>query len=72
VTGPAISQHLRVLADAGLVAVRKSGTKRFYHARPERLAELRAYLTEFWTTSLEMLAAEAEAEERRSHGASTN
>ena len=42
VTGPAVSQHLAVLLDAGLVAVRRRGTRRLYRARPEGLAELRA------------------------------
>jgi len=65
VTRPAISQHLKVLEVAGLVRVRKMGVRRFYRARPDKLAELRRYLEEFWTTGLERLAAAAEAEERR-------
>ncbi len=40
VTRPAISQHLKVLADAGLVTVRRDGTRLLYRARPEGLAEL--------------------------------
>jgi DNA-binding transcriptional ArsR family regulator len=72
VTGPAISQHLGVLADAGLVSVRREGTKRIYRALPQRIDEVRAYLADFWATSLERLKAEAEAEERRSKHASTN
>jgi DNA-binding transcriptional ArsR family regulator len=65
VTGPAISQHLRVLVDAGLVTVRKEGRRRWYRARPEGLRGLREYLEGFWRTALEGLAEEAEAEERR-------
>lgn len=66
VTRPAISQHLRVLADAGLVTVRKEGTRRLYRSRPEGLAGLREFLDEFWSDRLQRLKAAAEAEERRS------
>lgn len=48
VTRPAISQHLRVLTAAGLVTVRKDGTRRMYSARPEGLTELRRFLEMFW------------------------
>ena len=64
VTRPAISQHLRVLLDAGLLEVERRGTRRFYRARPEGLAELRQYMQEFWADSLRLLAEAAEAEER--------
>ena len=65
VTRPAISQHLQVLSAAGLVTVRRDGTRRLYRARPEGLAELRAFLDIFWDESLLRLKREAEAEERR-------
>jgi DNA-binding transcriptional ArsR family regulator len=65
VSRPAISQHLGVLAAAGLVSVRPQGTSRFYRIRPEGLAELRQFLEEFWDERLALLAQEAEAEERR-------
>ncbi|HEV8470928.1 MAG TPA: metalloregulator ArsR/SmtB family transcription factor [Candidatus Limnocylindria bacterium] len=71
VTRPAISQHLRVLREAGLVTERRNGTKRLYRARPETLAELRAYLEAFWDESLRSLktAAEQEEQQRRTrHG----
>lgn len=69
VTRPAISQHLGVLKDAGLVSERREGTRRLYRARAEGLAELRAFLDEFWTDRLAALAREAEREERRrAHG----
>jgi DNA-binding transcriptional ArsR family regulator len=55
VTGPAISQHLRVLREAGLLAERRSGTRRLYRARPEGLRELRAWIREFWRDALEDL-----------------
>ena len=52
VTGPAISQHLRVLREAGLLSERRSGTRRLYLARPEGLRELRQWLREFWVDAL--------------------
>jgi DNA-binding transcriptional ArsR family regulator len=63
VSRPAISQHLRVLADAELVTVRSEGTRRFYRARPEGLAELTEWLEGFWTSSLRRLAVEVEREQ---------
>lgn len=65
VSRPAISQHLRVLEDAGLVTVRRQGTRRLYRARPEGLDELRAYFESLWDDSLARLKFEAEAEERK-------
>ncbi|MGH2521924.1 MAG: ArsR/SmtB family transcription factor [Anaerolineales bacterium] len=65
VTRPAISQHLKVLAEAGLVTVRRDGTKRLYQARPEGLAELKAFLEGFWDEGLRQLKQAAEAEEGR-------
>ena len=65
VTRPAVSQHLKVLADAGLVTVRRDGTRRLYRARPEGLAELKAYLDEYWGDRLDALKREAEADEGR-------
>ncbi len=64
VTRPAISQHLKVLSEAGLVSVRREGTKRLYSARPEGLAELRDFLNHFWADELQALKQAAEAEER--------
>ncbi len=65
VTRPAVSQHLSVLKEAGLVSERRNGTKRLYRARPEGLVELRAFLDELWGDRLEALKREAEREERR-------
>jgi DNA-binding transcriptional ArsR family regulator len=65
VTRPAISQHLTVLKNAGLVTERRDGTRRIYRARPEGLAELRSFLEGFWDESLAQLKREAEREERR-------
>jgi DNA-binding transcriptional ArsR family regulator len=62
VSRPAISQHLGVLKEAGLVVERHLGTRRLYRARPEGLADLRSYLDEFWTDELERLKEVAEQE----------
>ena len=64
VSGPAISQHLRVLREAGLVRERRQGTRRLYRARPEGLAELRAWLRDFWDEGLLRLRDAAEDEDR--------
>jgi DNA-binding transcriptional ArsR family regulator len=66
VTRPAISQHLSVLKEAGLVDERRDGTRRFYQARPEGLAELRSFLDAFWEARLRRLKHAAEKEERNS------
>jgi DNA-binding transcriptional ArsR family regulator len=60
VTWPAVSQHLRVLKTAGLVSERREGTRRYYRARPEGLAEVRAFLDGFWDDKLEALKREVE------------
>jgi len=68
VTRPAVSQHLNVLKEAGLVTERRNGTRRLYRARPEGLAQLKAFLEEFWDQRLDALKAEAEQEEAEKHG----
>lgn len=60
VSWPAVSQHLRVLKEAGLVSERRQGTKRLYRARPEGLREVRAFLDDFWDAGLERLKREVE------------
>jgi DNA-binding transcriptional ArsR family regulator len=67
-TRPAVSQHLSVLKEAGLVDERRNGTRRLYRARPEGLVELKAFLDEFWGERLEALKREAEREERKKRG----
>jgi DNA-binding transcriptional ArsR family regulator len=67
-TRPAVSQHLSVLKEAGLVSERRDGTRRLYQARPEGLTELKTFLEEFWGDRLEALKREAVREERRKHG----
>ena len=64
VTRPAISQHLTVLKAAGLLDERRDGTRRLYRARPERLAEVLAFIQGFWDGRLAALKVAAEAEAR--------
>jgi DNA-binding transcriptional ArsR family regulator len=59
VTRSAISQHLGVLADVGLVTNRKEGRQRFYAVLPDGMAELRAEIDRFWTTELDLLVEDA-------------
>ena len=54
VTRPAVSQHLTVLKNAGLLTERKVATRRLYRARPEGLAGLRQFLDQMWASSLEV------------------
>jgi DNA-binding transcriptional ArsR family regulator len=63
VTRPAISQHLAVLREAGLVTERRDGARRLYRARPAGAAELRTWLTAFWDDGLERLRIAAEQHE---------
>ncbi|MET0902884.1 MAG: metalloregulator ArsR/SmtB family transcription factor [Acidimicrobiales bacterium] len=65
VTRPAISQHLGVLKEAGLVTERRDGTRRLYRARLEGLQDLRAFLEQFWDDGLGRLRAAAEHDQRR-------
>ena len=59
VTRPAISQHLLVLADAGLVAARKDGRHRVYSLVPAGITQLRAEIDRFWSTELDLLVEDA-------------
>jgi DNA-binding transcriptional ArsR family regulator len=65
VTRPAVSQHLTVLKEAGLLEERREGTRRLYRTRPEGLAGLREFLDEFWGLGLARLKQAAESEHRR-------
>ena len=64
VSRPAVSQHLRVLKEAGLVSDRRNGTRRLYRVEPDAVAALRAYFDDFWSRALEAFKAAAESEER--------
>jgi DNA-binding transcriptional ArsR family regulator len=62
VSRPAVSQHLRVLRQAGLVRERREGTRHFYSVDGAGLAELQEYFEEFWQDALDAFKAVAEAE----------
>jgi DNA-binding transcriptional ArsR family regulator len=61
ISRPAISQHLRILKDAGLVADRVDGTSRVYAVQPDGLRALREFFDQFWTDALDAFKAQAEA-----------
>jgi DNA-binding transcriptional ArsR family regulator len=63
VSRPAVSQHLRVLKEAGLVTDRPDGTRRLYRIDPRGLVELRDYFDEAWTAALAAFKDEVEKEE---------
>jgi DNA-binding transcriptional ArsR family regulator len=65
VTRPAVSQHLKVLKDAGLVVDRKVGTRRLYQVDPQALADLRAYFDAFWDQALASFRTAAESQEEQ-------
>jgi DNA-binding transcriptional ArsR family regulator len=60
VSRPAVSQHLRVLKDAGLVVAHSAGARRIYRLDPEGVAMVREYLDQFWRRSLETFKIVAE------------
>ncbi len=62
VTRTAVSQHLTVLRNAGLLSERKVGTRRLYRARPEGLVGLREFLDDMWASSLDVARRLAEAD----------
>jgi DNA-binding transcriptional ArsR family regulator len=64
ISRPAVSQHLRVLKNAGLVSDRAEGTKRIYAIEADGLAKLRADLDSFWTSALGAFKALVEKDER--------
>jgi DNA-binding transcriptional ArsR family regulator len=64
VTPPAISQHLKVLRDAGLISERRDGTRRLYTVRAQGLDDLHGFLAELVPAGLERLKRAAEAEQR--------
>lgn len=64
VSRPAVSQHLRVLKDAGLVRERRNGTRRVYRVDPDGLGEVRDYFDDFWNEALAAFQAAAEDERR--------
>lgn len=65
VSRPAVSQHLKVLKDAGLVDDRAEGTRRVYYIDPRGLADLRRWLDQFWDEALEAFRAEVEKDQEK-------
>lgn len=70
VSRPAVSQHLKVLKEAGLVTDRPEGTRRVYYIDPHGLGALRAWLDQFWDQALTAFQAEVErgTEEKKDEG----
>jgi DNA-binding transcriptional ArsR family regulator len=68
VSRPAVSQHLRVLKEAGLVRDRQEGTRRLYSVDTRGLSALRAYLESYWATALAAFKDAAEREEEEEGG----
>ena len=66
VSRPAVSQHLKILKDVGLVADRSVGTRRLYYIDPEGLGAMRAWLDQFWEAALDGFKVAAEAEAAKS------
>jgi DNA-binding transcriptional ArsR family regulator len=64
VSRPAVSQHLKVLNEAGLVVDRPAGNRRIYRLDPDGVAAMRAYLDQFWNRSLAAFKAAAEEEQQ--------
>ena len=60
VSRPAVSQHLRILKDAGLVSDTKAGTRRIYQLNPEGIARLRAHFEQVWDKAMSSFQAAAE------------
>ena len=65
VSRPAVSQHLKVLVEAGLLSVRRAGSRRIYTADPAGIARLRADVERYWRDALVAFKSAAEAEEER-------
>ena len=65
VSRPAVSQHLRVLKDAGLVAERSEGTRRIYYIDTRGIGALRKWLDQFWGDALEAYASDVERAESK-------
>ena len=65
ITHQAVSQHLRVLKDAGLLQERRDGTRRLYAIRPEAIEPVRAFLDELWPASLQRLKRTVETDKGR-------
>lgn len=67
VSRPAVSQHLKVLKDAGLVREYRAGTRRIYEIDPAGLGALRRWLDQFWDQALDAFQAEVESDGTHNH-----
>jgi DNA-binding transcriptional ArsR family regulator len=65
VSRPAVSQHLRVLSDAGLVVATRDGNRRLYRVDPRAIDAMRSYLDRFWSDALAAFEDAARAKEER-------
>jgi DNA-binding transcriptional ArsR family regulator len=65
VSRPAVSQHLKVLKEAGLVSERRNGTRRLYRIEPQGVSALRAYFDQFWNEALDAFKDAVEREEEQ-------
>ncbi len=65
VSRPAVSQHLKVLREAGLITEERRGTRRLYAANPQALGELRAAIEAMWLEALGGMAARIDEEQQR-------
>jgi DNA-binding transcriptional ArsR family regulator len=65
ISAPAVSKHLKVLAESGLVTFRRDGTKKYYRLRKEGLSDIKVFIDQFWDDSFLRLKEAAEEEERR-------
>jgi len=65
VSRPAVSQHLKVLREAGLITERRNGTRRLYSANPQALGELRAVIEAMWQEALGSAAAALDEEKQK-------
>lgn len=68
VSRPAVSQHLKVLKEAGLVCEEAEGTRRIYRIDPKGLGQLRGWLDRFWDEALDAFRLEAEAKSEKEQG----
>jgi DNA-binding transcriptional ArsR family regulator len=62
VSRPAVSQHLKVLKDVGVVLDQKAGNRRLYRLNPDAMGQMRDYFQQFWSESLAAFKQAAEAE----------
>lgn len=65
VSRPAVSQHLKVLKEAGLVSERRNGTRRLYRIEPRGVGALRAYFDQFWDEALDAFKDAVDREEEQ-------